>query len=65
MTSIPPSGVEPGQGRLNGPQTTGRNYRNLSQPARYDSELPERRMLATPGRGAAAMSGRLAARRAV
>lgn len=26
------SGVEPGQRRLNGPQTTGRDYRNLSQP---------------------------------
>jgi len=26
------SGIEPGQRRLNGPQTTGRNYRNLSQP---------------------------------
>lgn len=26
------SGVEPGQRRLNGPQTTGRTYRNLSQP---------------------------------
>jgi uncharacterized protein len=28
----PASGVEPGQRRLNGPQTTGRQYRNLSQP---------------------------------
>jgi uncharacterized protein len=26
------SGIEPGQRQLNGPQTTGRNYRNLSQP---------------------------------
>ena len=26
------SGIEPGQRRLNGPQTTGRDYRNLSQP---------------------------------
>jgi predicted acyl esterase len=26
------SGTEPGQRRLNGPQTTGREYRNLSQP---------------------------------
>jgi putative CocE/NonD family hydrolase len=26
------SGTEPGQRRLNGPQTTGRGYRNLSQP---------------------------------
>ena len=26
------SGVEPGQRRLNGPQTTGRDYRELSQP---------------------------------
>jgi uncharacterized protein len=33
MTSIQSSGIEPGQRRLNGPQTTGRSYRNLSQPA--------------------------------
>ena len=33
MTTIQSSGIEPGQRRLNGPQTTGRNYRNLSQPA--------------------------------
>jgi uncharacterized protein len=26
------SGIEPGQRRLNGPQTTGREYRNLSRP---------------------------------
>src|ERR1700716_3858585 len=26
------AGVEPGQRRLNGPQTTGRDFRNLSQP---------------------------------
>jgi predicted acyl esterase len=26
------SGIDPGQRRLNGPQTTGREYRNLSQP---------------------------------
>ncbi len=26
------SGTDPGQRRLNGPQTTGRDYRNLSQP---------------------------------
>jgi len=26
------SGIEPGQRQLNGPQTTGRDYRNLSQP---------------------------------
>jgi putative CocE/NonD family hydrolase len=29
------AGVEPGQRRLNGPQTTGREFRNLSEP-RYD-----------------------------
>lgn len=29
------SGTEPGQRQLNGPQTTGREYRNLSQP-QYD-----------------------------
>ena len=33
MTNIPSSGIDPGQRRLNGPQTTGRDYRNLSQPA--------------------------------
>jgi uncharacterized protein len=32
MTNVPSSGIEPGQRRLNGPQTTGRKYRNLSQP---------------------------------
>jgi len=32
MTTIQSSGIEPGQRRLNGPQTTGREYRNLSQP---------------------------------
>lgn len=32
MTNIHASGIEPGQRRLNGPQTTGREYRNLSQP---------------------------------
>ena len=28
------SGIEPGQRQLNGPQTTGREYRNLSQATR-------------------------------
>jgi predicted acyl esterase len=32
MANVPASGVEPGQRRLNGPQTTGREYRNLSPP---------------------------------
>jgi predicted acyl esterase len=32
MTTIRASGIEPGQRHLNGPQTTGREYRNLSQP---------------------------------
>ena len=32
MPNVPSSGIEPGQRRLNGPQTTGRDYRNLSQP---------------------------------
>jgi len=27
------SGIEPGQRQLNGPQTTGRDYRNLSMPS--------------------------------
>jgi hypothetical protein len=34
MTTIQSSGIEPGQRRLNGPQTIGRNYRNLSRPAK-------------------------------
>ena len=29
MTTIQSSGIEPGQRRLNGPQTTERNCRNL------------------------------------
>ena len=33
MTNVQSSGIEPGQRRLNGPQTTGREYRNLSQPS--------------------------------
>jgi uncharacterized protein len=33
MTNLRVSGIEPGQRRLNGPQTTGRDYRNLSRPA--------------------------------
>jgi hypothetical protein len=33
MTTIPSFGVEPGQRRLDGPQSTGRNCPNLSQPA--------------------------------
>ena len=32
MITVHASGIEPGQRRLNGPQTTGREYRNLSQP---------------------------------
>ena len=32
MANVPSSGIEPGQRRLNGPQTTGREYRNLSHP---------------------------------
>ncbi len=32
MSGTHASGTEPGQRRLNGPQTTGRDYRNLSQP---------------------------------
>jgi uncharacterized protein len=32
MANVRSSGIEPGQRRLNGPQTTGRDYRSLSQP---------------------------------
>src|SRR5580698_2315050 len=38
MISVPASGIEPGQRRLNGPQTTGREYRNLSQPTHLMSQ---------------------------
>ena len=43
MTRPSVSGIEPGQRRLNGPQTTGRDYRNLSQPvhgAARDDDVP-------------------------
>jgi uncharacterized protein len=43
MTTIKASGIEPGQRRLNGPQTTGRDYRNLSQPTHgmtRDDDVP-------------------------
>jgi predicted acyl esterase len=33
MTVIRSSGIQPGERRLNGQQTTGRDYRNLSPPA--------------------------------
>jgi predicted acyl esterase len=32
MTNVTSSGIEPGQRRLNGLQTTGRDYSNLSRP---------------------------------
>jgi len=43
MTTIRASGIEPGQRRLNGPQTTGRNYHNLSLPTHTmtrDDDVP-------------------------
>jgi uncharacterized protein len=43
VTKIQASGIEPGQRRLNGPQTTGRDYRNLSQPTlamAQDDDVP-------------------------
>jgi len=47
MTKVESSGIDPGQRRLNGPQTTGREYRNLSQPNYamahdYDVAVPMR-----------------------
>lgn len=33
MASTPVAGTAPGQRRLNGPQTTGRDYRDLSEPS--------------------------------
>ena len=33
MTNVRASGIESGKRHLNGPQTTGREYRNLSQPS--------------------------------
>ena len=38
MSKTHVSGIEPGQRRLNGPQTTGRDYRNLSQPTHTMAE---------------------------
>src|SRR5581483_12192686 len=32
MAQLKAAGVEPGERQLNGPQTTGREYRNLSTP---------------------------------
>jgi uncharacterized protein len=43
MTKFRTSGIEPGQRHLNGPQTTGRDYRNLSQPTHSmtrDNDVP-------------------------
>jgi predicted acyl esterase len=43
MTRMHASGIDPGQRRLNGPQTTGRDYRNLSQPTNamtQDDDVP-------------------------
>ena len=43
MTKKHASGLEPGQRRLNGSQTTGRDYRNLSQPtyvSTRDDDVP-------------------------
>jgi uncharacterized protein len=34
------AGVDPGQRQLNGPQTTGRDYRNLSAPDFAMTHLP-------------------------
>jgi|HubBroStandDraft_6_1064221.scaffolds.fasta_scaffold15707_3 predicted acyl esterase len=35
MANVPSSGIERGQRQLNGPQTTGREYHNLSQPTHF------------------------------
>jgi putative CocE/NonD family hydrolase len=43
MSRISSSGMEPGERQLNGPQTTGREYRNLSQPSHsmaQDDDVP-------------------------
>jgi len=43
MTNTQVSGTKPGERRLNGPQTTGRDYRNLSQPTHTmtrDDDVP-------------------------
>jgi uncharacterized protein len=47
MTTPRISGVEAGQRRLNGPQTTGRDYRNLSEP---EHELSSDHDVAVPMR---------------
>ena len=43
MTKTRTSGIEPGQRHLNNPQTTGRDYRNLSLPTHgmtRDDDVP-------------------------
>ena len=42
MTKVRASGIEPGQRHLNGPQTTGRHFRNLSEPSSMtrDNDVP-------------------------
>ena len=43
MSQLKASGLERGQRHLNGPQTTGRDYRNLSQPSHAmvrDDDVP-------------------------
>jgi predicted acyl esterase len=43
MINLQASGIEPGQRRLNGPQTTGREYCNLSQPTHamaHEDDVP-------------------------
>ena len=42
------SGTSPGQRRLNGPQTSGREYRNLSEPIHGAPVLPCREAVAVP-----------------
>jgi predicted acyl esterase len=39
MTNVSSSGTEHGQRQLNGPQTTGREYRNLSQPTHAMAQM--------------------------
>jgi hypothetical protein len=41
------AGVDPGQRQLNGPQTTGRDYRNLSAP---DFAMTRRKLAAVRDR---------------
>src|SRR5262249_37573787 len=49
MSSIPAAGIDAGQRRLNGPQTTGATYRNLSEPRYATSTSLDQRITVRDG----------------